>query len=495
MALARYNGVATALDSNGFHKIAPFAVVTVRREDTGALATLKSDRAGLVGLSNPMTADQYGRFSFCVAGLAEGYRITVTEAASPGLEYTHRNVPIGLFAEQDNPITTKGDIMIGSASGATARKAIGTDGYPLVPAAGSADGALYLPPALGYNLVGGYLDWSAAGSPTGTLSVSIKTWSGVDPSVSEPVFIAFRSSTAGTGSLTYRKITDPTSITINDTALLGTASGVPFRLWCVAFNDGTDADGTIRLALINCLTTSANAGSGRNVDAIYPLSGWGIASATLEDNGADSAGVFYSSGASVSAKAYATLGFGEWGELGSPPTLGLPNAGNWNSNPSRIQLFGPGVPLPGQPIQCKRTATGAVATGSTALPADDSIPQNTEGDQYMSQAITPSSPANVLLIDVNVQLSSTVGDNPGAALFQDSTANALAAMSDTGAQGASVGSNLKFRHMMLAGTGSATTMKVRAGYSSGTTTFNGASGTRRYGAVMASELGIEELMG
>lgn len=514
MPLARYSGVAFVVDANDHVVIAPLAAVVVRREDTGALASLFSDRDGSAGLANPFTADAEGRFSFHVAGLKDGYRITVTEAGSPGLEYAHRYVPMGTFAEIDNPATTKGDILAAISGGALTRKGVAaapallvpnatepdglewfapvgspindTDGF--VPAIQSehARGLVFMPPPMGFNLVGGYLDWSTVGSPTSTLSVAIKTWRGQDPSSTEPVFIPFRSGTAGIGGITYRKITAATSITIDDTALLGTVSGIAFRLWCVAFDDG----GTIRLALINCITSSAGSGAGRTVTSIFALAGWGIASATQEGTGADSAGVFYSNGAAVASKAYATLGYATW-------ESGLPNAGNWNSDPTREQLFGPGVPLPGSVIQVQRTSTGAVATGTTVTPADDSIPQITEGDQYMSQAITPGSSANVLEVEARGHFSVTTGNGYIMALHQDATANAVTAIK-CGAGGAdSVAYQIPphLLHAMLALVIVATTMRIRAGGPGGTLTFNGSSGSRLVGGVMNSYLTVKEIMG
>ncbi len=494
MSLARYTGVAFVLGDDGITiKIAPFATVTVRREDTGALASLFSDRDGSAGLTNPVTADEEGRFYFHAAGIEQGYRLIVVEAASPGAEHTLRYVPMGTFNEVSNPITTTGDLIVGGPSGAMSRKGAGTDGYPLSGLSGATDGLAYLPPALGFNLVGGYLDWSAAGSPTSTLTVSIKTWSGNDPSDSEPVFIPFRSSTPGTGSLTYRKITAATSITINSSALLGTVGGVAFRLWCVAFDD----NGTVRLAIINCTTTSAGVGTGRDVTEIYPLGGWGIASATLEADTSDSSGVFYSSGASVSAKAYATLGFGEWGEFGSPGGVyGLPNAGNWNQNPTRIQLFGPGIPLPGQTVQVKRSASGLVATGTTTIPTDDTIPQSTEGDQYLSRTITPTSAANPIAIaSTGTFATSAAGNNNLAmALFQDSIANALKSSRTNAAQNTNAW--LGISALVLAGKTDEITYKMRAGIGGvGTTTFNGQAALQSFGGTLDSFIECTELMG
>jgi hypothetical protein len=362
--------------------------------------------------------------------------------------------------------------------------AIGTDGYPLVPVSASAAYA-HLPPAVGFNLVGGYLDWTVAGS---VLTVAVKTWAGNDPSAAEPVFYPVRDVTASTGLPVYRKLTAALSIAINDTATLGTANSVAFRLWAVIFNDG----GTDRLALINCISTAAGAGAGRDVTVIYPLAGWGIASSTLEDNASDSAQVFYSSGAAVASKAYATIGYATW-------ETGLAAAGTWSAGPTRSQLFGPAVPLPGQVLQSQRAVTGAVATGTTTIPSDDSIPQITEGDQYMSQAITPSSAANALSIKASGQFANS---NAGAiamvmALFQDATANALAVAETIifGATAARVGP-LTLNQLMLAGTSSATTMSIRGGGSSaGTTTFNGSGGPRLYGGVFNSFVEVTEIMG
>ena len=95
------------------------------------------------------------------------------------------------------------------------------------------------------------------------------------------------------------------------------------------------------------------------------------------------------------------------------------------------------------------------ASTTTAIPRDDTIPQNTEGSEFMTLAITPTSATNILVIDVSCgQCSSTSGGYPFAgAIFQDSTANALAAANSTIATGAS----FFIRHVMVAGTTSSTT--------------------------------------
>ena len=147
----------------------------------------------------------------------------------------------------------------------------------------------------------------------------------------------------------------------------------------------------------------------------------------------------------------------------------------------------------GAVLQIVNTQTGVVSTGSTTIPNDDTIPQNTEGAEVMLLSITPKSASNKLKIDVVVNLASAATGNVIAALFQDSTANALAAVAE---YTATTNGNIRlvFTHFMTAGTTSATTFKVRVGCNNaGTVTFNGASGARLFGGVMASSITITEI--
>lgn len=149
----------------------------------------------------------------------------------------------------------------------------------------------------------------------------------------------------------------------------------------------------------------------------------------------------------------------------------------------------------GPVLQVVNSQTGAVATGTTTIPYDDTIPQNTEGDQYLSQAITPKSATSKLRIDVTVCLAHSVSAAIlAAALFQDSTANALAAVTSTQVSNVNQPQVLNFTYYMTAGTTSATTFKVRAGGSTaGTTTVNGSNSARVFGGVMASSITITEI--
>jgi hypothetical protein len=137
----------------------------------------------------------------------------------------------------------------------------------------------------------------------------------------------------------------------------------------------------------------------------------------------------------------------------------------------------------------------SAATGTTTIPLDNTKPQNTEGDQYVTLAITPLNASSTLIIDVRMLLSNDVAANHTliVALFQDSTADALAAVSQSCVQSGSA--TVSLRHEMAAGTTSATTFKVRAGCgSAGTTRVNGAGGNSFFGGVAASSITIMEIL-
>jgi len=147
---------------------------------------------------------------------------------------------------------------------------------------------------------------------------------------------------------------------------------------------------------------------------------------------------------------------------------------------------------PGPIVQVVNTTSTAVATGTTIIPIDDTIPQITEGDEYMTLTITPKNTNNILVIQALVVGSSSVSTSLIAALFQDSTANALA--TDIQFQLTATGvMTIPLTHTMSAGTTSATTFRIRAGAANaGTFTFNGSGAARLFGAITKSSIVITE---
>jgi hypothetical protein len=147
----------------------------------------------------------------------------------------------------------------------------------------------------------------------------------------------------------------------------------------------------------------------------------------------------------------------------------------------------------GVPIQSVSATSGAVATGTAIIPRDDTIPQISEGTEFLSRAITPLSATNVLQVDVVLFASASVTSDIVAALFRDSGANALAVGSSYGSTALGIVC-VSFRYRVVAGSVSPTTFTVRAGpISAGTLTVNGSGGGRYYGNVFSSSITITEI--
>jgi len=153
------------------------------------------------------------------------------------------------------------------------------------------------------------------------------------------------------------------------------------------------------------------------------------------------------------------------------------------------------ITLESQLVQEVATETGTAATGTTLMVLDNSIPQNDEGNEYMTLAITPKATTNKLEIVVTIVCGSSGARQQVIALYQDATANALAAVPSNITANSEM-RTISFTHYMDAGTTSETTFKVRAGNVAGDTFhFNSlGSGT---GAVLsgtcASSIVIREI--
>ena len=135
--------------------------------------------------------------------------------------------------------------------------------------------------------------------------------------------------------------------------------------------------------------------------------------------GADSAQVIYSTTAR-STVPITVLGFVDI-QTGVQPGTG--------PMPPFTRNLTTSTPRSGSVVQRLMSADTAAANGTTVIPVDNSIPQSGEGTQFMSLAITPRHAADLLLIAHVGQYASSVAtyDPITVALFQDSTANALAA--------------------------------------------------------------------
>lgn len=150
-------------------------------------------------------------------------------------------------------------------------------------------------------------------------------------------------------------------------------------------------------------------------------------------------------------------------------------------------------PTTSKVVGIANTQTGTVATGTTVMPQDNTIPQSTEGDQYMTVTYTPTSASNNLRIDVAAFGSISANVSMCTALFQDSIANALAANTQYASGGPTNNYSTYFTHTMTAGTTSAITFKVRIGPEAAATfTFNGRSTGQLFGGRGSSSITVTE---
>jgi hypothetical protein len=152
-----------------------------------------------------------------------------------------------------------------------------------------------------------------------------------------------------------------------------------------------------------------------------------------------------------------------------------------------------GPPGVGTVVQVVNFQTGDYKTGDTPMRFEDTIPTNTDGDEYMRLAITPKSSMNKLMITV-VANATSQNNTPSMALFQDDKTYALAATNFTGYQNWVC--PMTINYYMIAGTTSETVFKVRIGSQSTQGTevyFNGQSRSRRFGGVYISSITILEI--
>lgn len=149
----------------------------------------------------------------------------------------------------------------------------------------------------------------------------------------------------------------------------------------------------------------------------------------------------------------------------------------------------------GVPVQTVIATLATVTTTASIIPFDDTIPQNTEGLEIIQATITPKFATSTLLIEAEFTGTVNGGVVVSAAVFQDSTADALFAAGQFMATGET--GVLRFSRTLAAGTVNATTFKLRVGQTSGlvTLTINGINGARRYGGVLVSSLRITEIKG
>jgi hypothetical protein len=151
-------------------------------------------------------------------------------------------------------------------------------------------------------------------------------------------------------------------------------------------------------------------------------------------------------------------------------------AGNWKC---LWYTRASGASVTGAVLQRVSSVTGAYSANAATIPVDNTTPQNTEGTELLSLAITPKSATSKLVVNVTTVLGCTTSIDTGAvALFQDSGANAIAA-NPCSLSGFAMPITLQYE--VVSGSTTARTFKVRAGCNTNTLLFNGVN---TVGAIM-----------
>lgn len=310
------------------------------------------------------------------------------------------------------------------------------------------------------------------------LTFALKDAQGNDPSPGSPVRIGFRNATLTTGTPNVREVTAALSLAISAGSTLGFGGSETRRVYLGAIDNA----GTVELVAWCSVLGTVAAPSG-----LFSISESALVSTTAEGGAgaADSAGVLYSTTARSNV-AVRVIGYIEI-QTGATP-------GNWSNAPTVKQVMGPGVRRTGDRAQPPQiTLTGSSATGTTTIPHDNTIPQNTEGTSFMTVTATPTSALNLLTVDWLFNCATSGALYAQTALFRDSTANAVRAAGARLPTGALL-LQINGKHLEMAGSVASTTYSLRAGPDTAATmTFNGEAGAGLYGGALGSYLILEEI--
>jgi hypothetical protein len=107
-------------------------------------------------------------------------------------------------------------------------------------------------------------------------------------------------------------------------------------------------------------------------------------------------------------------------------------------------------------------------TGSTSspIPQDDTIPQITEGAEFMTCTITPTNASSMLLVEATFWGSASAVATLITAIFRDVTANAIVSTSET-VSSTNYTNIITIKTIVSAASTSATTFRLRFGSRSG----------------------------
>jgi hypothetical protein len=191
----------------------------------------------------------------------------------------------------------------------------------------------------------------AASVASNALTVTVNGADGNPLSASNPAYFPVRDNSLTTSVPTWAVRTLPLSITLPAGSTMGIPANTYFRLWLVAFISG----GAVSLALYQSSVASGT----WTIRALKP--GQDVVSTTLISGAATSPGAFYGT-SGLSSRPYSVLGFLEFAPQAT--------AGNYTAAPSKIVLYQPGVPMPGDRVGLGAINQGAGGNSSSTTPVE-----------------------------------------------------------------------------------------------------------------------------
>lgn len=148
----------------------------------------------------------------------------------------------------------------------------------------------------------------------------------------------------------------------------------------------------------------------------------------------------------------------------------------------------------GKVAQIVTAETSTTSSTSTVIPSDDTIPQQTgEGAEALTATIVPTSASSYLLIEVSFFVSLNGVGSVSAAIFRDSTEDAIAATIVTCAASGYI-QNVTLCKKVAAGSTSSTTFKLRYGPGAGTAYFLSSGGSGFFSTSDTATMSITEIL-
>lgn len=149
---------------------------------------------------------------------------------------------------------------------------------------------------------------------------------------------------------------------------------------------------------------------------------------------------------------------------------------------------------PGFVVGHEIVRSGAVRSTTIQIPFDDTIPQVSEGAEFLSVLYTPKKIGNIILVRTSALVSSSVGNRFAvSSICKNGLADSKAAAAMSLIAGGDIG-QIAVDYSEVIPSLRQTKWSLRAGLGAvGTLTFNGVGGARRFGGVASSLIEVVEI--